>query len=146
MAALIDAFGTNASASTLRSSTSAATADARAGLRQLDSFIGEVVKKEAGWVPTDATFEVSDLLRGARGILSRQPGENKDPVLVGFARRLGARLSAARLPDDLRAPTRTEAYLRAVSAARPLSARIAEDEALKLGAPARGRGSQRLSA
>ncbi|MDI1261781.1 MAG: hypothetical protein PS018_00805, partial [bacterium] len=129
MAALLDAFLHHRRPSQIRSSEG----DARMAMDEFDNFVREVAQLRRGHRPAESSIEISDILPGARGILSRQVDRENRIFLAGFARRLGARVSASLLPDDLRASTRSESYLRAISAARPLSAAIAEEQARRLG-------------
>lgn len=126
--ALIDALAVGKLQPTeIRSARTASLAPAKAAMIEFDHFVEQVTDLEAA--PPNDAVKVADDAPGIRGIVFRHEDARRGPVLAGIARRLGARTGYSLLSRDLKRNAKAEPYLRAISAARPLSARLANKEA-----------------
>jgi hypothetical protein len=110
--------------------------DALQGLNAFETFVDAV----AGVEPPieDRKVSTNDSAPGARAVLFR---ETEKPVvtIAGFARHAGPSIALEFLSPAQQREEKSEDYVRATSAARPISARLAGDHAIALEARAHKR-------
>jgi hypothetical protein len=133
VAALLDALELDRQKpSALRHSASKALSPAREGLKQFDRVVRKLSHSRS--FPQDDAISISNDVPGMKGILFSRRDGAFGTLIVGFARRLGPRTGFRMLSNDLQRDARSEPRLRAISAARPLSAKLADLEAESLNA------------
>jgi hypothetical protein len=101
--------------------------DAHAGLRLFETFVFDVTRLPVD----DSKISTTDRTPGANGILFT---EHNRPVLTvaGLARRAGPSIDPDFLTSGQRKRQKEETYVRATSAARPITARLASEQAIVL--------------
>jgi len=103
---------------------------AREGLDQLERFVGDATHHQVA--VNNETVRIDHEIPGVKGILCRREGTARDATLVvGFARRAGMGSGFITRPEPWLAKKR-EDYIRTMSPARQLSARLANTEAQAL--------------
>lgn len=103
---------------------------AREGLRELERFVGAVTEQRLSVGPE--TLRINSEIPGIKGILCRQEGpEPFATLLAGFARRAAGSGGFHTRPEEWPDAVRVQ-YIRRISPARQLSARLANSEAHSL--------------
>ncbi len=116
--------------SEIRANRSAEIAPARRAMLEFDDFVRKLTGIKVN--PPDKAVHLADDVPGMRGIVYSKDDARRGPCVAGVARRLGSRSGDWFLSPELQMETKKESYLRAVSAARPLSAKLAHDKAREL--------------
>ncbi len=132
VAAFVDAlYFKGKTVSEIRANEMASFADSRAGLHEFEKFVEDVIPgvSEIG----DDCVEVTDGVPGSRGVFYRAYDVSMPRTeIAGIARKTGSAVGSEFLPIEQQRQEKAENVLRVLSAARPISAWLANEEAQKI--------------